>query len=114
MRYLYNLYRKEKILSKTMYKHKKPFLPGAVVEKQFIYDAPNANWVKVVGTFNDWNTSEESLMKRKKDGTWSKRIPLAPGTHQYRFLIDDVWAEDPQNSSRVDNSFGGKNSVIKI
>lgn len=104
----------EKILTKMFLKRKKPFLSGAFVEKRFVYDAPEANRVKVVGTFNNWDTSEEALMERKKDGTWSKRIPLAPGTYQYRFLIDDVWAEDPNNSHHVDNSFGGKNSIIKI
>jgi hypothetical protein len=53
-------------------------------------------------------------MERKKDGTWSKSIILAPGTYQYRFLIDDDWVEDQNNPNQVDNSFGGKNSVIRI
>jgi len=104
----------ETILTEKYVKRKKPFVPGALVEKQFIYNAPEANYVKVAGTFNNWNTSKESLMERKKDGTWSKRIHLAPGTYQYRFLIDDVWVEDHNNSNQIDNSFGGRNSVIKI
>ena len=85
-----------------------------MVKKQFFCDEPKASCVKIVGTFNNWNTSEESLMERKKDGTWSKRIYLAPGTYQYRFLIDDVWGEDQNSSYQVDNSFGGKNSVVEI
>ncbi len=104
----------EKILKVKRFKRKKPFLSAAMVEKQFVFNAPKANYVKIVGTFNNWNTSEESLMERKKDGTWSKRIHLEPGTYQYRFLIDDVWVEDQNNSNQVDNSFGGKNSVIEI
>ena len=53
-------------------------------------------------------------MERNKDGTWSKSIDLEPGTYQYRFLIDDVWIEDQNNANQVDNSFGGKNSIIRV
>ena len=104
----------EKILDKRPVKRKRPFPIGTMVEKQFIFDAPNASCVKIAGTFNNWNTSEESLMERKRDGTWSKRIHLSPGTYQYRFLIDDEWVADQNNSNQVNNPFGGKNSVIKI
>ena len=104
----------EKILGKRSVKRKRPFPIGTMVEKQFIFDAPNASCVKIAGTFNNWNTSEESLMERKRDGTWSKRIHLSPGTYQYRFLIDDEWVADQNNSNQVNNPFGGKNSVIKI
>jgi len=104
----------EKILPEKYVKRKAPVVPGALVEKQFVYNAPEASYVKVAGTFNNWNTSKESLMERDKDGTWSKCIHLAPGIYQYRFLIDDEWVEDQNNSNTVDNSFGSKNSVIKI
>ena len=104
----------EKVLGIGLVKQTKPFPLPTMVEKQFFYHAPKANRVKIVGTFNNWKPSEESLMERKKDGTWSKRIYLAPGTYQYRFLIDDVWVEDQNNSYQVDNSFGGKNSVLEI
>jgi chromosome partitioning protein len=104
----------EKILGKRPAKRKKTFASAAMVEKQFVFDAPKANYVKIAGTFNNWNTSEESLMERKEDGTWAKCVFLAPGTYQYRFLIDDEWVADRNNSNQVNNPFGGKNSVIKI
>jgi chromosome partitioning protein len=104
----------ENILGTRPVKQKQPFPLATVVEKQFIYKAPKANCVKIAGTFNNWNTSEESLMERRKDGTWSKCVSLVPGTHQYRFLIDDEWVADQNNSNQVNNPFGGKNSVIKI
>ena len=104
----------EKVLSKRPAKRKK-FQPlAAMVKREFIFDAPDASYVKVAGTFNNWNTSEESLMERKKDGTWSKCVFLSPGTYQYRFLIDDEWVADQNNANQVNNPFGGKNSVIKI
>lgn len=104
----------EKVLGIGLVKQTKPFPLPNMVERQFFYHAPKANRVKIVGTFNHWKPSEESLMERKKDGTWSKRIYLAPGTYQYRFLIDDVWVEDQNNFYQVDNAFGGKNSVVEI
>lgn len=104
----------EKVLGIGLVKQTKPFPLATMVEKQFFYHAPKANRVKIVGTFNNWKPSEESLMERKKDGTWSKRIYLAPGIYQYRFLIDDVWVEDQNNFYQVDNAFGGKNSVVEI
>jgi chromosome partitioning protein len=104
----------ENILGTRPVKQKKPFSLATMVEKQFIYNAPRASCVKIVGTFNNWNTSEESLMERRRDGTWSKCVYLVPGTHQYRFLIDDEWVADQNNSNQVNNPFGGKNSVIKI
>jgi hypothetical protein len=104
----------EKTFGLRLVKQKESFSSTRMVKKHFFCNEPHASCVKIVGTFNNWNTSEESLMERKKDGTWSKSIYLSPGTYQYRFLVDDVWAEDQSNSDQVDNSFGGKNSVIRI
>jgi chromosome partitioning protein len=104
----------EKRLATRPAKRKKALPTATMVEKQFIFAAPKASCVKIAGTFNNWNTSEESLMERKRDGTWSKSVYLAPGTYQYRFLIDDEWVADQNNSNQVNNPFGGKNSVIKI
>jgi 1,4-alpha-glucan branching enzyme len=104
----------EKILGLRPVKRKTSFPSARMVKKQFFCDDPEAGCVKIVGTFNNWDTSEASLMERNTDGTWSKSVYLEPGTHQYRFLIDDVWVEDQNNANQVDNSFGGKNSVIRI
>jgi chromosome partitioning protein len=104
----------EKILGIRPGKPKKPFSSATLVERKFIFDAPDARYVKIAGTFNNWNTSEEALMERRKDGRWSKSIYLVPGTHQYRFLIDGEWVADKNNSNQVNNPFGGKNSVIKV
>jgi chromosome partitioning protein len=104
----------EKILGLQPVKRTRSFPSATMVKKQFFCDRPEADCVKIVGTFNNWDTSQASLMERNKDGTWSKSIYLAPGTHQYRFLIDEVWVEDQNNANQVDNSFGGKNSVIRI
>ena len=69
----------ENILGKRPVKQKKPFPLATMVEKQFIYNAPKASCVKIAGTFNNWSTSEESLMERGRDGTWSKCVLSCTG-----------------------------------
>jgi hypothetical protein len=90
------------------------FLQPHTGKMEFLIRAPEASCVKVVGTFNNWGQSEDSLLERHEDGVWSKEVLLAPGVYQYKFLIDDIWAEDQNNTRVVEDSFGGRNSVIEI
>ena len=76
---------------------------------QFSLDAPNATSVIIAGDFNDWQTRRP--LKRNPQGRWTARISLAPGSYQYRFLVDGVWCDDPRCSDRVDNRLGGQNCV---
>jgi chromosome partitioning protein len=81
---------------------------------RFTYYGPEATSVKIGGTFNNWNPSDEFLMEREEDGTWSKNISLKPGTYQYRFVVDGEWVEDRNNSNYIHNAYGGYNSVLEI
>lgn len=84
------------------------------VEKQFIFYAPEANSVRIAGNFNSWIPNNDYLMEPHEDGIWSKTLTLAPGEYQYKFVVDDIWIEDQNNPSTVDNRFGGRNSVIEL
>jgi len=84
------------------------------IKKQFFFYAPEASSVKIIGNFNDWVPTSDSLMERMENGTWTKTIALAPGEYQYKFVVDDVWVEDYNNPNSVVNPFGGKNSLIEI
>lgn len=75
--------------------------------------APGAKNVQVAGDFNDWNPSEGALLDTEGQGVWSKVLRLKPGTYQYRFVVDELWGEDPNNSHKVESPFGGMNSVIE-
>ena len=49
------------------------------------------------------------------DGIWERLEVLPPGRYQYKFVIDQVnWKEDPNNPQRVDDSFGGFNSLVIV
>ena len=50
-----------------------------------------------------------------QDGVWERREPLGPGRYLYKFVIDEQnWKEDPNNPVRVDDGFGGFNSVVIV
>jgi hypothetical protein len=41
-------------------------------------------------------------------------VKLAPGTYQYKFVIDGTWCADPECADFVQNEHGTLNSVITV
>lgn len=88
--------------------------PGASTTKKsatFMLDAPESHAVAIAGSFNNW---EAQVMARGRDGVWRITLQLGPGTHQYKFLVDAEWREDPNNPRKVPNEFGGMNSICEV
>jgi len=85
----------------------------ATVEHTFSFDAPSALSVMVVGDFTDWQRAPISMHKRP-DEVWSVTVPLEPGEHHYRFLVDGEWRDDPESTVRVPNPYGSKNATVQI
>lgn len=77
----------------------------------FVLDVATAADVAVAGTFNNWLPQP---MAQGRDGLWRVTVPLTPGTHQYKFLVDSEWREDPNNPRKVLNEFGGFNSICEV
>ena len=75
--------------------------------------APNAQVVFVAGSFNGWQASSMPLRKQI-DGRWIVELTLDPGRHEYRFLVDGQWTDDPLSSAYVSNPFGGLNCVLVV
>lgn len=88
---------------------------GRVVAKstEFKLYAPQAKKVSVAGTFNKWNAKADPAKKDAK-GNWSVNVSLKPGSHEYKFVVDGNWMNDPRSTSFVGNAFGSQNSVIVI
>ena len=75
----------------------------------FTYRAsPEAERVQVAGDFNQW----EPTTMTKENGLFHARIPLSPGPHEYRFIVDGRWCNDPVALAEIRNPFGGTNSVV--
>jgi len=76
----------------------------------FAFLAPAARQVCVAGEFNDWNPTAMPMHK-SPNGMWSLNVTLKPGRHQYRFVADGVWQDDPAAQQRVANTLGGENCL---
>jgi 1,4-alpha-glucan branching enzyme len=72
--------------------------------------APEAKDVRISGNFNEWNY-ESTALKKDASGVWKTMISLAPGTYEYRFIVDGEWRDDPECLLRVENPFGSQNCV---
>jgi alpha-amylase/alpha-mannosidase (GH57 family) len=82
---------------------------------RFILRQPEAKSVAVVGDFNGWSRSEDSL-RAGPDGLWSLTRVLRPGRYQYKFLVDGAsYILDPANPATVMNyNSTAENSVFVL
>ena len=76
----------------------------------FAFPAPAARQVSVVGDFNNWDP-RTMPMHKGPDGVWHLSVALKPGRHEYRFIADGVWHDDPAARQRTANALGGENCV---
>jgi hypothetical protein len=82
---------------------------------RFVFVAPGAANVAVVGDFNGWDPKAHRLTPVGGAGLWSASVPLTPGRHEYAFVIDGKrWVADPAATSVVADEFGGQSSLITV
>ena len=67
--------------------------------------------VHLVGNFNQWNPH---TMRRQKNGSYVMNVELSPGTHEYKFIVDEQWVVDPDNNAWSLNSYGTLNSIAQV
>ncbi len=79
----------------------------------FLYSAPNATQVSVIGDFNNWD-SEAHPMVRQPDGGWLARIPLHHGHHRYQFLVDGSPVLDPRAQGVSRNERNERVSLLAV
>jgi 1,4-alpha-glucan branching enzyme len=79
----------------------------------FMFRAPEAISVQLVGDFTHWQEKPISL-KKEDGGVWRASVQLSPGEHHYRFLVDGEWRDDPECRMRVPNPFGGQDMMRKV
>jgi 1,4-alpha-glucan branching enzyme len=79
----------------------------------FTFPASAAQQVSVAGDFNNWDT--KSLpMHKGAEGVWHLNVALRPGRHEYRFIADGVWLDNPITVQKVVNAMGTENCVITV
>jgi len=75
--------------------------------------APAARSVFLVGDFNQWNPTTIRMVAGP-DGAFRARLRLPPGDHQYKFVADGVWLNDPDAERQVVNSYQALTSVVTV
>jgi 1,4-alpha-glucan branching enzyme len=86
---------------------------GSPNRQKFCFTAPAAMSVLLVGDFTHWQ-QKGIPMKKGKDGIWTATVNLPPGTHHYRFIVDNEWRDDPECTLRVPNPYGSQNMVRRV
>lgn len=83
----------------------------------FSYRPPDGgpHAVALAGDFNGWS-HDATPMARQNNGTYTISLQMTEGVHQYKFLVDGKWTNDPQSDPSLEqfDGFGGKNSAIMI
>ena len=78
----------------------------------FQYYSPEAKEVLLAGDFNQWVAAP--LLRKNGNGIWQRVIPLREGEYRYKFLVDQEWRLDPCALEERENSYGGRDSCIKL
>ncbi len=89
---------------------KKPAAKAVV----FTVHAEKGKTVCLAGDFNDWNPTAKKMAFKARAGVYTANVRLAPGTYQYKFVIDGAWCADPENVNAVPNDQGTFNSLITV
>jgi 1,4-alpha-glucan branching enzyme len=81
---------------------------------RFCVEWPGAQRVFLAGDFNDWSPTARR-MRRVRKGThvYVAVLDLAPGRHEFRYVVDGEWRCAP-GAPRVPNDMGSENSVIEV
>ena len=90
-----------------------PATIGRRMPQTFELAAPTASHVDLVGDFTHWE-QEPIHLRKSGDGTWRTTVNLEIGPHEYRFMVDDQWCDDPKCTQHVANPYGGENDVRRV
>ena len=72
---------------------------------------PDAETVKLVGDFNNWDSSGINLIR--KNGYWETELKVKEGSYRYFFVVDGKIVLDPDNPS-IEDPFGDKVSLVNV
>jgi hypothetical protein len=82
---------------------------------QFVFRAPTARRVSLVGDFTGWDPHLAAMTRDAASGLWNVTLALPPGRHVYAFLVDDsLWVRDPRAPAAPDADFGRPGSVLLV
>ncbi|MBK8806106.1 MAG: alpha-amylase [Bacteroidales bacterium] len=68
--------------------------------------------LQIAGDFNNWNPSDNYF--NYTNGKWEIDLKLEPGNYPYQLIANGNWFNDPDNPNKIDNGYGGFNSLLKV
>lgn len=90
-------------------------LPSGSTAVTFVFRAPGATRVSLVGDFNGWDPDATPLARATTGEIWTAQVPLEHGLHAYAFVIDGQdWAPDPSAPLAPVTTFGRRNSLLVV
>jgi hypothetical protein len=93
-------------------------LPASDTVFTFVFVAPAAAQVAVVGDFNQWNAEATPMTRIGDTDAWTASVPMSPGRHIYSFFTvgqdGERWIADPHAPAAPDDGFGRANSVLIV
>ncbi|MEL6811225.1 MAG: isoamylase early set domain-containing protein [Bacteroidota bacterium] len=86
-----------------------------VCKVTFTVPAAEAQEVKVVGTFNSWNT-EETPLKKLKNGNFKGTVTLEKDrSYEFRYIVDGIYTNDEQADHYAWNDYAAtENGVLDL
>ena len=87
--------------------------PAAEVAFTYASESPEPRHIFIAGDFNGWNPQQHPL-QLVDSGVYRTVLRLAPGTYQYKFVVDGSWVHDAQAEQHADNEHGTLNSVVRV
>jgi Glycogen recognition site of AMP-activated protein kinase len=91
--------------------------PARVLERaatRFVFVAPNARQVALVGDFNLWDPSRAPMHRIAGTDAWEIDLTLPPGRHGYAFVVDGDVTADPSAPRTAGDDFGRPSSVVLV
>lgn len=90
----------------------RPLVEGGRV--RFRLRADRAAVVQVIGSWNDWQTPGRALEWRGELSLWQVSLPLPPGAHRYRFVVDGRAVRPPDALRYATDDFGDSDGVVEV
>ncbi len=72
------------------------------------------NHVFVAGTFNNWNPTANPMNYNPDSLQYKAVVAMPAGTHDYKFIVNGVWTQDPNCKEWTRNCYGSINSVFDL
>lgn len=84
-----------------------------ITRRQFAYKPRKpVKKAAVAGSFNGWSGTAAPMNDDDNDGVWEASVPLDPGNHTYKFVVDGEWIPDPGNPDISADQY--RNSLLTI